>query len=373
MHKQRGLIVSICLLLIALAGGIGYVAGRGPFVMARQVQHILQSEALTPPDTLTMDQAACAALAQAVQDEYTQWLSPVQMQALLADIEGEAAAGIGAEMVTTKEGWRITEVADQSPAQKAGLIRGDLVVKVNGASALNGHWTPEEGVTTLLTVSRDGMERDVVVIPQIIEPLCPLVVKTLPGEYGYIRIRSFVQQDVELLFDEAMEQLAGTKGVVIDVRHNPGGRMDAVLAMLDGFLPEDTELLCLHQAQGESVRYLSEGGQKYTMPVAVLTDGQSASAAEIFAGVLQNQKRASIVGDVSYGKGVVQKMRSLKDGSGLKYTMAEYRLPDGTVIHEKGVTPDVLLSCQGLPGWAGSELDDEPLQAALGQLQKAVK
>ena len=105
------------------------------------------------------------------------------------------------------------------------------------------------------------------------------------------------------------------------------------------------------------------------MPMAVLTDEQSASAAEIFAGVLQNQGRALIVGDTTYGKGVVQKLKTLKDGSGLKYTMAEYRMADGTVIHKKGVAPDVKLTCDGLPGWAGTELEDIPLQTAVQALE----
>ena len=166
-----------------------------------------------------------------------------------------------------------------------------------------------------------------------------------------------------------MAQFVDAKGVILDVRHNQGGRMDAVLTMLNGSLPDKTEVLCLLEAKGKEERYQTSGEQRYTMPMAVLTDGQSASAAEIFAGVLQNQGRALIVGDTTYGKGVVQKLKTLKDGSGLKYTMAEYRMADGTVIHEKGVTPDIKLTCEGLPGWARTELEDLPLQAAVQALE----
>ncbi len=369
MRKQTGMVIWVCLLLVMLAGGVGYVVGRGPFVMARQVETTLKNEALTPLDTLTMDQAACAALAQAVEDEYTQWLSPVQMQDLMTEISGEEAAGIGAELLSVEGGWQVIDVLEESPAQMAGLAKGDLIVKINGEPIGEADWTAEEGVTTLFSVEREGMARDVVIIPQKIEPMPAVISKTLPNGYGYIRIRSFVQEGAENQFEQAMAQFVDAKGVILDVRHNPGGRMDAVLTMLNGCLPDKTEVLCLLEAKGKEERYQTSGEQRYTMPMAVLTDGQSASAAEIFAGVLQNQGRALIVGDTTYGKGVVQKLKTLKDGSGLKYTMAEYRMADGTVIHEKGVTPDIKLTCEGLPGWARTELEDLPLQAAVQALE----
>lgn len=365
MERQKGLVCSICLVLILLAGGIGYTIGRGPFIMARQVESTLKNEALTPPDNTTMDRAACRALAQAVEDEYTQWLSPEQMRALVADLSGETRVGIGAEMVITERGWRVAAVSENGPAAKAGLAKGDLVTKINGNPVFGANWQPEEGGTALFCVEREGLEREIVVIPQETEPLPPVVAKTLPGAYGYIRIRSFVQENVEQAFADAMAQVATDNGVVIDVRHNPGGRMEAVLAMLDEFLPEKTEILRLYEAKGKQTHYKTEKGQRYTMPVVVLTDGQSASAAEIFAGVLQKHNRAMIVGETTYGKGVVQKMKSLGDGSGLKYTMAEYRLADDTAIHGKGVVPDLTVVSGALPGWAETETEDDALQAAL--------
>lgn len=365
MERQKGLVCSICLVLILLAGGIGYTIGRGPFIMARQVESTLKNEALTPPDNTTMDRAACRALAQAVEDEYTQWLSPEQMRALVADLSGETRVGIGAEMVITERGWRVAAVSENGPAAKAGLAKGDLVTKINGNPVFGANWQPEEGGTTLFCVEREGLEREIVVIPQETEPLPPVVAKILPGAYGYIRIRSFVQENVEQAFADAMAQVATDNGVVIDVRHNPGGRMEAVLAMLDEFLPEKTEILRLYEAKGKLTHYKTQKGQRYAMPVVVLTDGQSASAAEIFAGVLQKHNRAMIVGETTYGKGVVQKMKSLGDGSGLKYTMAEYRLADDTAIHGKGVVPDLTVVSGALPGWAETETEDDALQAAL--------
>lgn len=365
MERQKGLVCSICLVSILLAGGIGYTIGRGPFIMARQVESTLKNEALTPPDNTTMDRAACRALAQAVEDEYTQWLSPEQMQALLADLSGETRVGIGAEMVTTERGWRITAVSENGPAAKAGLAKGDLITKINGNPAIGAKWQPEEGGTALFCVEREGLEREIVVIPRETEPLPPVVVKTLPGAYGYIRIRSFVQENVEQAFADAMAQVATDNGVVIDVRHNPGGRMEAVLTMLDEFLPKKTEILRLYEAKGKLTHYKTQKGQRYAMPVVVLADGQSASAAEIFAGVMQKHNRAMIVGETTFGKGVVQKMKSLGDGSGLKYTMAEYRLADDTAIHGKGVLPDLTVLSGALPGWAETETEDDALQAAL--------
>ena len=107
------------------------------------------------------------------------------MQDLIADITGEEAAGIGAELLSVQEGWQVTDIIEQSPAQNAGLAKGDLIVKINGEPVGKVDWAPEEGVTTLFTVQREGMTRDIVVIPQKIEPLPAIIVKTLPNGYGY--------------------------------------------------------------------------------------------------------------------------------------------------------------------------------------------
>ena len=123
-----------------------------------------------------------------------------------------------------QEGWQVTDIIEQSPAQNAGLAKGDLIVKINGEPVGKVDWAPEEGVTTLFTVQREGMTRDIVVIPQKIEPLPAIIVKTLPNGYGYIRIRSFVQEGMEDEFEKAMAQFSQAKGVIIDVRHNPGGQ-----------------------------------------------------------------------------------------------------------------------------------------------------
>ena len=160
-------------------------------------------------------------------------------------------AGIGAELLSVQEGWQVTDIMEQSPAQNAGLAKGDLIIKINGESVGKVDWVPEEGVTTLFTVQREGMTRDIVVIPQKIEPLPAIIAKPLPNGYGYIRIRSFVQEGIEDEFEKAMEQFSQAKGVIIDVRHNPGGRMDAVLTMLNGCLPDKTEVLCLLEAEGK--------------------------------------------------------------------------------------------------------------------------
>ena len=111
----------------------------------------------------------------------------------MTEISGEEAAGIGAELLSVEGGWQVVDVLEESPAQMAGLAKGDLIVKINGEPIGKADWTAEEGVTTLFSVEREGMARDVVIIPQKIEPMPAVISKTLPNGYGYIRIRSFVQ------------------------------------------------------------------------------------------------------------------------------------------------------------------------------------
>ncbi len=368
MHKQKQMLVYIVILFILLSGGVGYVWGRGPFVVTKQVQRILQSQSLFKAQAAAMDQAAARAVVQSVGDVYTQLLTKQQMNEMLSDLSAAATASLGIEVVELEKSWLIANVAKDSPAAKANLKKGDLITAINGETP-NTAYQPQEGVAVLLTIARDGLSSDCVVIPEVIEPFPAVESKVFPGGYGYIRIRSFLPEDVEQLFKEALEAQKDDKGLVIDLRHNAGGRMDAALTMLDLFLPKGRDILCIWNAKGLEQTFKTKDDKTYAMPVYLLVDEQSASAAEIFAAVLQNQQRATLLGCTTFGKGMVQKMKVLKDGSGLKYTVSEYKLPDGTAINEKGVRPDVVMPAQKVPGWAGPELEDAMLQKALEQLK----
>ena len=158
---------------------------------------------------------------------------------------------------------------------------------------------------------------------------------------GYIRITEF-DSVTSSQYEEALKDLEnqGMKGLVVDLRSNPGGNLDVVVDILDLMLPEGT-VVSMKDKSGEETVYSSDEEHKFAKPLAVLMNGNSASASEIYAGAIQDYDAGEIVGTQSYGKGVVQQIFDLKDGTSVKLTIAEYFPPSGRSINGKGITPDI--------------------------------
>ena len=145
--------------------------------------------------------------------------------------------------------------------------------------------------------------------------------------------------------------------------------MEAALALLGHFLNKGEPVLETWSAKGKSESFSTDIQADCALPIVVLVDEETASAAEIFAAVLQNKDRAVLIGCTTFGKGLVQKIKVLPTGQGLKYTVSEYKLPDGTVIQGQGVAPNIVMEKQEVPGWAQDSLQDTMLQKALEQLK----
>lgn len=282
-------------------------------------------------------------------DKYTVYYTPEEYKQLTESTTGKFS-GIGAVCEKNEDGSiRLTEIYEDSPAEKAGLKAGDGITKVDGKDIKDMDLTPavalikgEKGTTVSLEYVRDGNTATVTVTRDEIEA------KTVKYEMkdnniGYIRVVQF--DDVtKNQFMDALNDLKsrGMKSLVVDIRNNPGGMLDTVVSMLDEILP-DGLIMYTQDKKGNKTEYKGSNPDELDMPMAVLVNGNSASASEIFAGAVQDYGVGKIIGTQTFGKGIVQTVRPLSDGSAVKYTIAKYFTPKGQDIHGKGVTPDMVV------------------------------
>ncbi len=284
----------------------------------------------------------------AVGDPYTEYYDQEEAQALLENTNGEFS-GIGATLtqMSGDTGVTIANVYKDSPADKAGLKTGDILYQVDDHEVAGEDletvvsWVKgEAGTEVTLHVRRGGEELAMTAVRDTIE------VQTVEYEMkedniGYLSVSEFDKVTYDQ-FSEALYSLEeqGMEGLVIDLRNNPGGNLDIVVGMLRLLLPEGT-IVSIRDKNGNTEELTCDGEHEFTKPLAVLVNQYSASASEIFSGAVQDYGIGQIVGVTTYGKGVVQQLTDLGDGTYLKLTIAEYYTPSGRSINGVGVEPDV--------------------------------
>ena len=283
-------------------------------------------------------------------DKYTDYYSPKEFKDLMVTMEGDYG-GIGATLSqdkVTKE-VSVVEVYEGSPAARAGLERGDIVISVDGHLGTDESLDDfvqrirgEEGTSIEMVYKRDDQEKTIEITRE--EVIVPSVShRMLDDKIGYIRISSFVngtQKDFEDALADLQSQ--GMQGIVFDMRDNGGGMVDSVVAILDDILPAGTVVYTMDKS-GKREDYTSDDAKKIDIPVTVLVNENTASAAEIFTGAIRDFNYGTIIGTNTFGKGIVQSTVPLSDGSAVKITVATYYTPSGECIHEKGIKPDIEL------------------------------
>jgi carboxyl-terminal processing protease len=319
---------------------------------------------------LTYRELTYAALNGMVQklDPHSEFLDPAAYQQLQDDTEGQFG-GLGL-VVIAKDGF-ITVVApmEDTPGERAGIVAGDRIIKVGTNTVVGAQLEDvvkqlrgDPGTIVTLTLQRPstGAEKEYSLARAIVQVD---MVKDINGhkdfplsenQIGYVRIAEFGDQTSDEL-EDALEKLEGQgmKGLVIDLRGNPGGLLDEAVGVCQKFLPRGQIIVSTEGRETLEKYYARGNGDELKgMPIVVLVNLDSASASEIVTGCLQDLHRAYIIGEKTFGKGSVQTIFPLDDGSALKLTVAKYYTPSHRVIHEHGITPDSVVPVTDFEDWA---------------------
>ena len=291
-------------------------------------------------------------LMNSIDDKYAQYYTPDEYNDFQETNNGQYG-GIGAYVSQNSDTGDIVIVNpfDGAPAKEAGIKPGDIIVDIDGTSVVGMELSDavtlmkgEPDTDVSVKVLRDGEYIDVNITRKVVD--VPTVKHEIieNGDIGYIYVSGF-DKVTSTQFRQALDDIEAknAKALIVDIRDNGGGMLDVVVDMLDRLLPEGL-LVYTETNQGRDEEYYSTNEEYYDKPMAVLINGYSASASEVFAGAGQDYKAGTIIGTTSYGKGIVQSIFSLNkdgDGSAIKLTTARYYTPNGRNIHGIGITPDI--------------------------------
>lgn len=295
-------------------------------------------------------------LFEGIGDVYSDYYTPEEYESLMVSATA-SLSGIGALLQQDPDTMQVTivHVYEDSPAEKAGIRDGDMIVQVDDIisttmelSELVTHIRGEKGTVVHLKVYRAGerdyleldVERDIVDVPT-------LTGEMLEDGIGYILITEFGDKTAEEFADQVKElEAQGMTSMIVDLRDNPGGMINSVTDILDQILPEGVTVWT-EDKQGNKKEYISDAACM-DYPMVVLINGNSASSSEIFAGAIRDYEYGTLIGTTTFGKGVVQSIRQLSDGSAIKLTTAKYFTPSGENIHGEGIDPDIELEYEYL-------------------------
>lgn len=346
-----------------------------------EIDRLVRQNYLGEVDETALNDALAAGYLEGIGDEYGMYLTAEQYARIVQDYEGKTV-DVGISCVQDASGYiRVSQVYAESPAESAGLQQDDLIVRVDqlavtgetfasAVEALKG----EPGTEVTLVVRRGGEEMEMTIARRKID--VPTVTYRLIDTAGYVRITEFndnTPEQFKRAIDYMLEQQVD--GLVFDVRGNPGGTIEAVCQILDILLPEGVIASATYKT-GETEVLAYSDANEVTLPMMVLTNSHSASAAELFAQALKDYGKARTVGTTTYGKGAMQSIYKLSDGSALDLTVALYNPPRSGNFNGVGVKADyevTLTAEQEANLWQLDENSDPQLKKALELLEAAVR
>ena len=315
-------------------------------------------------------------------DIYADYFTPEELEELMQDTEGiyfGIGAGITTDTVSTYP--KISKVYSGTPAEEAGLRENDIIYEVGGEDVYGLSLTEvvslikgEEGTWVNLTIIRDGETDYLSIDVQRRKVSIPTVEwRMLEEKIAYIQIAEFDTITIEQFSDALQEaRKEGMQGLVLDLRSNPGGSLTAVVEIAREILPEGM-IVYTEDKYGRRQEYTCEGSKQLEVPLVVLINGNSASASEILAGAVKDYQIGTLVGTTTYGKGIVQSIIPLSDGSAVKLTISSYFTPAGNDIHGIGVEPDVECIFDGEAYYGSPERPDNQLDKAVEVLRELMQ
>lgn len=341
-----------------------------------QVYNLIRSDYVedVAPDKLM--EGALNGMIEALDDQFSGYMDPQIYPLMNDDLSGQVE-GIGAVVRTNEETNEIevVNVLEGAPAEAAGVLAGDVFVAVNGEDVAG--WTQLELVgkvrgpagTPVTITFRRGEENLDITITRARINIPNVESRMLDGNIGYVKLRDFTS-DARQQIDTALNDLDvnNLSGLVFDLRGNPGGLLTSAVDIASAFIKNG---VVLTEDFGGGRQQVYEANGSYigtSVPMVVLVDGSSASASELVAGALQDRERATILGEVTFGKGTVQTWRELINGGGVRLTIAKWLTPNGHWIHQQGITPDIVVEWPQEAHTANPDVDPQ-LDAALQFLQ----
>lgn len=288
-------------------------------------------------------------MVEALNDPYTLFMTPKEMKEFKKEMEG-TFEGIGAEIGIKKKMLTIIAPLEDSPAEKAGLLPGDLILKIDQKKTQNLSLEEairlirgEKGTKVVLSIFREGLSetkefsiiRDEIKVKSV---ACQIKEKNI----AYFRLIRF-SEETEDEFSDCLEQMQiqGFKKIILDLRNNPGGYLQSSIDISSFFLKKNSLIVLEEFSSGKREEFRTQkDGELVNSPLIVLINQGSASGSEIIAGALKDNKRGILLGEKTFGKGSVQELTSLSKGGGLRFTVAKWLTPEGRYINETGVTPD---------------------------------
>ncbi|MFH2012733.1 MAG: S41 family peptidase [Pseudomonadota bacterium] len=362
MNKNKKIVLIISMILV-----LGFVISLGwmrrvsavnketyeKLKMFTDVLSIVQKNYVEEVDTDKLLYGAVNGMLETL-DPHSSFMSPDVFKEMKVETRG-VFGGLGIE-ITKKEGvLMVISPIEDTPAFRAGIKAGDYIVKINGKptkdiglmDAVKLMRGPA-GTQITISILREGLSepKDYTITRAVIK-IESVKHKILEEGYGYIRIKNFqdkTSNDLKEALNKLEAEKSGIKGLVLDLRNNPGGPFDEALLVSDEFLDSGIITYTEERAKESRKEYRAHGNDKaHDYPIIVLVNAGSASASEIVAGALQDNGRALILGVQTFGKATVQSIYPLEDGSGLKLTIGRYYTPKGTSIQAKGITPDIIV------------------------------
>lgn len=317
--------------------------------LEREIEGILEENFYQPVDRSTLENGALEGMVNSLNDPYTAYLSPGDFQRYRDHANG-TFVGVGVVMEPKADRLTVVSTVENSPANAAGIESGDVILTIDGEPV--GNRTPEEaaarirgeeGTTVVLGIRRGGSDLEFSLVRREIE--LPIVIDRMiehnGRKIGYVRLEQF-SMDVGARVKGSVDRLVkdGAEGIVFDLRDNGGGILDEAVNVSSVFIQNGTIVSVVGKDDDRS-EYPARGDANENIPLVVLINGYSASASEIVAGAIKDDGRGQLVGEKTFGKGVVQMIFPLTNDGAIKFTSGVYYTPDGININEVGIEPDV--------------------------------
>lgn len=374
-------VTAVVVMRIANVGFSDFSKRAAQYAKLANIDSIVRANYIGTIDDTELTDELLTGYMKGIGDKYGAYLDADLTKQLTLDNEGKSV-GIGVSVVKTDDGEiKVVSVTDGSPAKKAGIEPGDLITAVDGKNVADEGYTAsinalrgEAGTDVAVTLSRGGTQSKLTITRT--EYTTATVTSRTIGDVGYVRITEF-DANTATQFSDQVDALtkSGVKALVFDVRNDPGGLLDAVEKMLDKLLPAGPVVRQKDKSGKITTIYTSDASE-VKLPMAVITNGSTASAAELFTAALKDYGKAKSVGDTTYGKGTMQRIFDLGDGTSLDLSVAYFYPPKSDNFEGKGVTPDIpvtLSDAKTARFYELSDDEDDQLQAALDYVNGQIK